>query len=55
LPNGKEVDLPVREGTLGSPMIDVALLYSKTGYLTIDPGYNSTGAYLNFNLTPLVV
>ena len=34
-------------------MIDVTTLYAKSGYLTIDPGYNSTGAYKNILIQPI--
>lgn len=44
LPDGKEVELPILEGTLGPPMIDIRTLYSKTGYFTYDPGFTCTGS-----------
>lgn len=44
LPDGKVIQLPIIEGTLGPPMIDIRTLYSKTGYFTYDPGYTCTGS-----------
>lgn len=44
LPDGKEIELPILEGTCGPPMIDIRNLYTKTGYFTFDPGYTCTGA-----------
>ena len=44
LPDGKEIELPILEGTCGPPMIDIRNLYIKTGYFTFDPGYTCTGA-----------
>ncbi len=40
--NGSEPDLPVRSGTLGPDVIDVARLYRETGCFTYDPGFTST-------------
>ncbi len=39
---GKAVDLPVRSGTIGPDVIDVANLYKETGCFTYDPGFTST-------------
>lgn len=44
LPDGKEVELPILQGTNGPPMIDIRNLYAKTGYFTYDPGYTCTGS-----------
>lgn len=44
LPDGKEIELPILEGTMGPPMIDIRSLYSKTGYFTYDPGFTCTGS-----------
>lgn len=44
LPDGKVIELPILEGSLGPPMIDIRNLYSKTGYFTYDPGYTCTGS-----------
>jgi citrate synthase len=40
--NGKEVQMPVRSGTLGPDVIDVGRLYANTGCFTYDPGFTST-------------
>lgn len=47
LPDGKSVDLPILEGSIGPPMIDIRSLYQKTGYFTFDPGYTCTGSCLS--------
>lgn len=39
---GKPVTLPVRSGTIGPNVIDVANLYKETGHFTYDPGFTST-------------
>jgi len=41
---GKKVDLPVREGTLGPPVIDIRSLYKEAGFFTFDPGFISTAS-----------
>jgi citrate synthase len=38
------VDLPVYTGTVGPDVIDVRVLYSKTGKFTYDPGFMSTAS-----------
>jgi citrate synthase len=40
--NGKDVQMPVRSGTLGPDVIDVGRLYANTGCFTYDPGFTST-------------
>ena len=40
--DGKSVALPVRSGTIGPNVIDVAQLYKETGNFTYDPGFTST-------------
>ena len=40
--DGKSYDLPVYEGSLGAPGIDVRALHKHTGHFTFDPGYTST-------------
>jgi citrate synthase len=42
--DGKEYDFPVFVGAEGEVAIDVQALRSKTGAITYDPGYGSTGA-----------
>lgn len=41
---GKQVELPIREGTDGPATIDVRGLYKGLGYYTYDPGYMSTAS-----------
>jgi len=43
-PSGVESDLPVRTGTAGPPVIDIANLYKEQGVFTHDPGFVSTGS-----------
>ncbi len=38
------IELPVIEGTEGEKAIDITSLRSKTGYITLDPGYANTGS-----------
>jgi citrate synthase len=44
LPNGKSLKLPVLEGTLGYPVVDVRSLSTEVRVFTFDPGYTSTGS-----------
>ncbi|HEX5405460.1 MAG TPA: citrate synthase [Pseudonocardiaceae bacterium] len=41
---GGELELPVKPATEGAPGIDVAKLLSKTGFVTLDPGFVNTAA-----------
>jgi len=41
---GKEYKLPVIEGTEGEKAIDITRLRQETGYITLDPGFGSTGS-----------
>ncbi len=41
---GKQIELPVIEGTEGELGIDITQLRSQTGLITLDPGFSSTGA-----------
>ncbi len=43
-PAGDEMELPVRKGTVGPDVIDVAKLYRTKGVFTYDPGFVSTGS-----------
>jgi len=43
-PAGDEMELPIRSGTVGPDVIDVAKLYSTKGVFTYDPGFVSTGS-----------
>jgi citrate synthase len=41
---GKSIELPVVEGSEGEMGVDITQLRNKTGLITVDPGFNSTGA-----------
>ena len=41
---GKELDLPVLEGTTGPDVVDIRKLYGQSGMFTYDPGYTSTAS-----------
>lgn len=40
----RSIDLPVLQGTLGNPTVDVTSLNSELGYFTFDPGFVSTAS-----------
>ena len=40
----ESIELPVRSGTIGPDVIDIAPLYKTTGAFTFDPGFTSTAA-----------
>lgn len=40
----REIDLPVVVGTEQERAVDISALRSKTGYITLDPGFRSTGS-----------
>ncbi|EJF81725.1 Citrate synthase [Candidatus Bartonella washoeensis] len=42
--NGKEIELPVRKGTIGPDVIEIASLYKETDTFTYDPGFTSTAS-----------
>jgi citrate synthase len=44
LPSGQTCQLPIHEGAVGPPVIDIRKLYKETGYFTFDPGYMSTAS-----------
>ena len=44
LPDGKEVELNILEGSAGPKMIDIRDLYEKSGLFTFDPGFTATGS-----------
>ena len=44
LPEGKTVNLPIIEGTIGPKVLDISSLYNETGIFTFDPGFTSTGS-----------
>ncbi len=41
---GKDIDLPVYQGSIGPDVIDISSLYRDTGCFTFDPGYTSTAS-----------
>src|SRR5690606_10247455 len=41
---GKDVTLPVLEGSTGPDVVDIRKLYGETGMFTFDPGYTSTAS-----------
>ncbi len=43
-PDGSEMELPVRSGTVGPDVIDIARLYRDHGVFTYDPGFVATGS-----------
>ena len=43
-PSGTESQVPVRTGTTGPDVIDIAKLYKEQGVFTYDPGFVSTGS-----------
>ncbi|GJE43507.1 citrate synthase [Methylobacterium soli] len=40
----KQIDLPVKTGTIGPDVIDIGKLHAKTGVFTFDPGFTSTAS-----------
>ncbi len=43
-PDGAEVELPLRSGTLGPDLLDIGRLYRDQGVFTYDPGFLATGS-----------
>ena len=41
---GRELNMPLLEGTLGPKVIDIRKLYSELDYFTFDPGFMATGS-----------
>ena len=41
---GREIEMPLMEGTAGPKVIDIRNLYSKLDYFTFDPGFTATGS-----------
>ncbi len=41
---GKEMNMPLLEGTIGPKVIDIRKLYSEMDYFTFDPGFMATGS-----------
>ena len=44
LPDHEPCELPIIIGSEGEKAVDISKLRSKTGYITLDPGYVNTGA-----------
>ena len=42
--DGQTIELPIIEGSEGERAIDIGALRSKTGLITLDPGYVNTGS-----------
>ena len=42
--DGKQVELPVKKGTIGPDVVDIGKLYAQTGAFTFDPGFTSTAS-----------
>ena len=43
-PDGRELELPVHEGTTGPDVVDIGTLYREHGVFTYDPGFVATGS-----------
>lgn len=41
---GKDLELPIYDGSIGPRVIDISKLYGQTGAFTYDPGYTSTAS-----------
>ena len=41
---GKTIELPVKRGTMGPPVVDISKFYREMGYFTFDPGFLSTAS-----------
>ena len=41
---GREIRLPILSGTEDEYGLDISALRSQTGYITVDPGFENTGA-----------
>jgi citrate synthase len=42
--DNKQLEFPVKAGTIGPSVLDIAKLYAQTGMFTYDPGFTSTAA-----------
>ncbi|HEX8167283.1 MAG TPA: citrate/2-methylcitrate synthase, partial [Beijerinckiaceae bacterium] len=42
--DNKQIELPVKAGTIGPAVVDISKLYAQTGLFTYDPGFTSTAA-----------
>jgi citrate synthase len=43
-PDGSDMELPIRSGTLGPDVVDIGRLYRDKGVFTFDPGFAATGS-----------
>jgi citrate synthase len=41
---GKTIELPIMQGTVGTPVIDIRKLQTELGYFTFDPGFMATAS-----------
>ena len=44
LPDGKTLEFPVLNGSVGPDVVDIRTLYGKSGWFTYDPGFLSTAS-----------
>ena len=44
LPDGKEINLPIKKASIGQDVIDISTLYKESGMFTYDPGFLSTAS-----------
>ena len=44
LPDGREIHLPLINGTLGPDVVDITSLFKSANIFTFDPGFTSTGS-----------
>lgn len=44
LPDGTEINLPIKKATIGQDVIDISELYKESGMFTFDPGYLATAS-----------
>ena len=42
--DGKDISLPIHDGTIGPSVMDIGKLYAQSGMFTYDPGFTSTGS-----------
>ena len=41
---GKQIELPVKQSTIGPQAVDIGRFFRETGYFTFDPGFLSTAS-----------
>lgn len=44
LPDGKEINLPIRKASIGQDVMDISSLYKESGLFTYDPGFLATAS-----------